>query len=201
MPILNFTDFDDIPESLRSYAKVSSTSTGFEVDVSPTLKLAEFRERNIELVNERDGALAKANRNLEEELARRTKEMFDTFTAQIADRDAVIAALREQVDLNLALAENKQQQINTLTGSAIEDARVIDALLANLEKVKAVDIDYLTAERDAFRHSAQEWLALADEAAREVDLLSQYILSKTTFEAVADEHEALGKIVDLLAIQ
>ncbi|AXQ69699.1 hypothetical protein HOU03_gp117 [Caulobacter phage CcrSC] len=201
MPILNFTNFDQIPETLRAFAKVSTTTSGYEVDVAPTLVLNEYLNSNAELIKERDDAQARATRVLEEELARRTQEMFDAFTAQIADRDAVIEALREQVDLNMALAENKQQQINTLAQTADEDGRLIDALVAQLEQAKAADIGHLTAERDAYRHSCQEWLEIADDAAREVDLLSQYILSKTTFEAVADEHAALGQIVDLLAIQ
>lgn len=61
MPDITFESEDKIPEGLKEFAKKSEDGTVFIVKVSPTAKVDEFRNKNVELSKERDTILAALN--------------------------------------------------------------------------------------------------------------------------------------------
>jgi hypothetical protein len=58
MPNVTFKTKDEIPEGLREHAKEENGA--FVVDLSPTVKLSEFRDKNIALMKEKDTLAPKA---------------------------------------------------------------------------------------------------------------------------------------------
>lgn len=49
MPIINFDSIDAVPEGLKEFAKQNDETGKFAVNVTATVKLDEFREKNIDL--------------------------------------------------------------------------------------------------------------------------------------------------------
>jgi hypothetical protein len=49
MPIINFDSIDAVPEGLKEFAKQNDENGKYQVNVAPTAKLDEFRDKNIDL--------------------------------------------------------------------------------------------------------------------------------------------------------
>lgn len=54
MPIITFKTLDELPEELRGSAKEKADKSGFEVNLSLTSKVDEFRERNVNVSRDLD---------------------------------------------------------------------------------------------------------------------------------------------------
>lgn len=54
MPDIFFDSQESVPEGLREHATKDEASGKFKVDVSPSIKLKEFRDNNIAILKERD---------------------------------------------------------------------------------------------------------------------------------------------------
>src|SRR5262245_21018150 len=59
MPLITFKTLDEVPAELREDAKpISECSEQVQVNVVASKKISEFRDKNIALLQERDGLIA-----------------------------------------------------------------------------------------------------------------------------------------------
>jgi hypothetical protein len=135
MPNVTFKTKDEIPEGLREHAKEEGGA--FVVDLSPTVKLSEFRDKNITLMKEKDALVPKA-------------EAYDKLTGgkAAAEFEAEIAELRSTAQLvkdgklktsdeiELAVKNRTAEQVKSLNDQIQEKAA-----LAAKEKARADALD------------------------------------------------------------
>jgi hypothetical protein len=168
MPIVNFKTKDEIPEGLREHAKEENGV--FAVDLSPTVKLAEFRDKNIQLMREKDALAPKATAYDEltkgnaEGFAEELTKLRDTFqqvkdgklTAKADIEDEVkrrtaeqAASLQAQIAAKSKEAETAKAEVAELTKTlhrSIIDREVTNAVLAGDSGVNPELLRYVLAD-------------------------------------------------------
>jgi hypothetical protein len=134
MPNVTFKTKDEIPEGLREYAKEEGGS--FVVDLSPTVKLSEFRDKNIQLMKEKDTLAPKA-------------AAFDTLTkGDAAKFESELTELREIAqkvkdgklktsdEIELAVKNRTAEQVNSLQQQIAAKAKEAETFKSEASELK-----------------------------------------------------------------
>jgi hypothetical protein len=153
MPNLTFDTLDSVPEGLKEHAKENPDTKKFVVNVVPEVKLAEFRDNNVRISQERDtlaGVVQKlkpiVGDNVDgfvsefgelKTLAQRVKDgklqASDAIEAEVANRVAQMKtsfeAQNQQTAAQLAEANRRAEQADNKYRSSIISRAVTEAVV------------------------------------------------------------------------
>lgn len=160
MPKITYASMEEVPAEFREIAKAEDGKV--TIDVSPTAKLNEFRERNVQLSSERDAAVNNFAR-LQTELGFEP-EKLDEFFTQFGE------------------LKNVAQQVED--GKLVKDTSLKDALEARTAEMR-------TAHENAMREAATRENNLKSQVGELTNKFNRSIVDREIMMAATDANSGI----------